>query len=89
MQHPITTRAFLEWARKKPADEKYSYDDPTNCAIAQYLKSCGFTKVYVGGSDYNCDGRGYAPLPPGWSDAAINNPYTFGALADRLEALVT
>lgn len=50
---------FLEFAKSKPADERYEYLSNGNCAFAQFLKSVGYERISVGG--YN-----FAGIAPGF-----------------------
>lgn len=68
-------REFLEFCREKPADEKYQPWDSRRCALAKF----GFTAI----ASSNLDDFG---IPGEIYSAAIGpTPYTFGALADRVE----
>lgn len=77
MTTEFDTCAFLEFCRSKPADEEYDMTDSAVCALAQF----GFPGVdeFV---------RPEAGIPPEVYSATVwCDPYTFGALADRLEKL--
>ena len=52
----VSFEAFKAFCASK-GNERYSYIDNTNCAFAQYLKSCGHPYPNVGGDDYNLDHR--------------------------------
>lgn len=67
-------RAFCE---NKPADEEYCYTSSMDCAIVQYTRSRG-QKYDVIASTFD--------MPP-HECAAIERPWTFGALAQRLREL--
>lgn len=73
----------LEWARTKPAEERYSYCDSTRCALAQFGKATGRPEL-TGPSgtaflEAHDELRG-AFCGPGQD--------TFGRLVRELEALV-
>lgn len=75
---------FTAWVATKPMDETYSYIDPANCALAQYLQSRGvtFPRNMVSGTPM----RELHPLlPSALNDGAYRS--TFGSLRDRLLAL--
>lgn len=44
-----TEAGFAAFARGKPGDETYEYINNQNCLIAQYLKSLGYTEIWVTG----------------------------------------
>jgi hypothetical protein len=81
---------FLDWARRKPAGERYDYNDIANCAMCQFLRETGraleprvsstWRERYVPNSR--------RPLPPKLDNALASlGGWTFGALVKRLEAL--
>jgi hypothetical protein len=80
----FTVAEFLDWARRKPADEGYCYIDSSSCALAQFGRDTGRPEL-VGffGTRFLWK---HLPLRD-----AINpedcSPHTFGALVQRLEAL--
>jgi hypothetical protein len=91
----FTIADVLQWARTKPADEVYNFGSCGNCAFAQFLIASGHAQQpVVGGriADKGLvwfDGKGgthYAPTEIG--EAVVGLPRNFGALADRLEALL-
>lgn len=78
----FSVRDVLQWARTKPADERYRYSDVNNCAVAQF---CRHQSVPL-----------YGPARQRLEDAlapyVFDTPYydgwrEFGALVTRLEAL--
>lgn len=103
MASDFTIADVLAWARTKPADERYDYQDTGNCALCQFLKASGLAeRPYV--EMY------WADVPGGWRDRGasglsgypeVMEPalsgdgsfggnselWTFGALVERLEAL--
>lgn len=81
--------AVLEWARTKPADERYNYVSNCGCAVAQFLKDTGRCRdpMVLASAWYDrSDGyTGLHRLPLSVDYAASALPHTFGAFADRLE----
>jgi hypothetical protein len=41
MATDFTIADVLAWARTKPADARYDYGDPNNCALCQFLSDTG------------------------------------------------
>jgi hypothetical protein len=92
----IDTRDFAAWCRQQPQDQTYDYADPWSCALAQYLQhthpGCD---VSVNPLAFTVDGL--HTLYPREIDTAVGGyiqmtdgdpgTRTFGALAERLEAL--
>lgn len=75
----FTISDVLAWARTKPADERYDYNNVCNCALAQYAKArCGVAFV---------DGRSEAERYHNLGRHLIAEPWTFGGLVKRLETL--
>lgn len=70
---------FAAFARAR-GDEKYGFHDPSNCAVAQF----GYPDIYSTGHDTD----GVQRVPVSVMDAACGHPWTWPALADRLEALL-
>jgi hypothetical protein len=75
-----------DWARTKPADDKYDYGSNDDCALCQFLREGGFAKQPRVGGDYWKEGLGGArnAFSEKLELALASGPYTFGALADRL-----
>lgn len=75
------SQQFLTWCRGKPADEAYCYfavaRNGGGCAIIQFCVEHGIP--IEAELDMDCHRH-----PAGL--AAASRPWTFGALADRLEA---
>jgi hypothetical protein len=46
VKSPKTPR-FIRWLEKQPADKKYDYSNPFNCAYARYLRSYGVIGMVV------------------------------------------
>ena len=71
---------FLTFCRSKPADEAYNFYalsyNSKGCAVTQFTATLG----HKAGSDLWCN------LHDRVEDLVVNRPWTFGALADRLEA---
>lgn len=73
------TQDFLKFCRSKPAYEAYNPSNSNSCALAQFGKPLL--------SHYTCTRYG---VPLQVYEAAVHGkgPFTFGALAKRLEALL-
>lgn len=72
---------FAEFCRGKPAAEHYDFLSPKVCAVAQF----GYPDLY----DTGCAEQGGEQVAPEIAmDAACKMPWTWGSLADRLEALI-
>ena len=67
---------FETWVRNRPADEEYNYWDTLNCACGQFAETLG--------ASHDSDLR--LKIEGRFSRFAAEHPWTFGALADRLEA---
>lgn len=88
MRHPLSLEAFTDWLATMPADETYQYCYNGSCAIAQYLRACGFRNAYV--DPFNWSERPGGPtkrLPHHWNDIAWTEPWTFGAALSRAREL--
>jgi hypothetical protein len=96
----FTVAEFLAWVRTKPADERYEYCDPGNCALCGFLRETGRAKE-PRVSPYLSDWDPTAGWRENGEDYSARRPYpiileselsacddTFGALAARLEAIV-
>jgi hypothetical protein len=68
---------FLDWARRKPADEEYNYWDTCGCACGQFARDLGFAQESA--ERYRIEVM--------FTSYAQPHPRTFGALVKRLEAL--
>lgn len=80
---------FAVFCRGK-GDERYDYDDSVGCAVWQFLNDTGRSNGEAIGNLFyiNQHGKRMCRIPQGVSRAADSHPYTFSALADRLEALI-
>lgn len=84
---------FLDFARSKPADESYVYTSCVGCAFAQFLREHGYAKEPSTSRDGWHDRaterlRDQRPQPfP--DDVLVDEPWTFGALASRLETALS
>lgn len=87
-------RLFWNWLSKQPRTKTFSYNSPTDCLIANYLKACGFSYVSVGEAEFSVTGRGRdEQLPEVLDDIARLGkkwdrrwwPDTYGAAADYTE----
>ena len=77
-----------DWARSKPADETYVFSDCTDCALGQFLKETGMMALpIVGPTAWTGPGdEPWHPISGLLASALVDEPATFGALADRLSA---
>lgn len=82
------SHAILEWARSKPAGERYDYCSNGNCAIAQFLRETGRAKQPMVGFNDWCEGLWGVEhfFDRRIAEAAERRPETFGAFAARLES---
>lgn len=69
------TQQFIAFCRSKPADEEYDFWDCEHCAVYQFL----------GQSFGSISSQMYLRVSAATYEAAAYEPYTFGALTDRLE----
>lgn len=103
MASDFTVADVLAWARTKPADEVYYYQDSFDCALCRFLKNTGRAsapQVSPHGTDdggfwRDADGERHAypkELEPALASQRpiyedLWGEETFGALVKRLEAL--
>ena len=79
----ITLQDFRAWVVTKPPEEQYIYMSLSNCPVAQYLRSRGWTNINVGATRYIVDGLRFSLLDE--IDIATRRlPHTFGDLQNRL-----
>jgi hypothetical protein len=69
-------------------DEAYSYYNARNCACGQFLKSREPAFFCTGGPWWYDNKNEAHDLPEGLAAATAQLPFTFSALATRLEALL-
>lgn len=91
-QPDFTISDVLAWARTKPADERYDYDDVANCAMCQFLRDTGrASDPNVGSLTWddldNLETLDSVPFDPRLDKVVKHGSHTFGALVTRLEAL--
>jgi hypothetical protein len=81
-------REFRDWAGKQPADKPYCYTDAKNCAVSQFGRDTGREHlINLWPSELRDYGIADAVNPlVAVSEQA--KAWTFGALVDRLEALI-
>jgi hypothetical protein len=93
-RHSLKDLAFIaEFAAfcRGKGEEGYSYFDGNNCALCQYLRHAGLaSSPTVGGDTWADVGElwGAHHIQEDVADELTKEPYTFSALADRLEALL-
>ena len=93
----FTVAEFLDWVRTKPADERYPYDDPDNCALCIFLRETLRAEApsvapHIGSSPgFWNDGSGERRPYPAEIEPALEDPisrdWTWGSLALRLKGL--
>lgn len=76
----FTVAEIAAFARSKPADETYCFTDADHCAVAQFGRATGRNSLVGDRAALSC--------PFGIFYAAGSDPFTFGAFAERLEALL-
>jgi hypothetical protein len=79
-----TLADLIAWLRTKPADEKYAYEDPRECLLAQYYMARGY-RVIVG-SPTLILGPSHR-LPWCFNMIAQDHPRTYGGAIARAEAV--
>lgn len=82
------TDQFLTFCRSKPADEGYDYIHNDECAFGLFLTASGYSERPMVASDGWRDNAGVDHPLPFDDDILSEEPWTFGALADRLEAAI-
>lgn len=87
MLHPLSNESLKNWLKKQSGE--YTYSNPWNCLLAQYLKSVGFSDVSVGAYVFMFTSLWVRKkdLPPGWDKISSTRPHTFEAALERLEKL--
>jgi hypothetical protein len=92
MANDFTVADVLAWARTKPANEQYCYDDNGYCAIARFLKETGRAREPGVGSltwvDWAEPPHISHPLSRELNRAVLARPWAFDALVSRLEAII-
>jgi len=77
--HP-SLEGFRDWLRTKPPTERYRYTNDRVCAISQYYQSLGLRYTFrVSNTPSNFDMGDIGSI------AARDEPWTFGAAAERLQ----
>jgi hypothetical protein len=79
----FTIAEFLDWARRKPANERYDYCDSSVCALAQFGLETGRGHLVEASGTAFLNRLENRRL----HEAVLRQPETFGALVTRLEAL--
>lgn len=76
MRNPLTVEAFAAFCEGKPADEAYDYCMASSCAVAQFLQAVGVQNFTLMSNE----------IPGAFQGPVTAEPWTFGALAERLRA---
>lgn len=81
----MSVRSLIAWLERQPADKEYCYLDHGHCLIGDYLRSCGFSDIWVGGFTYRHSGTAgeRRRLPDAFEDVAADFPRTYGAALER------
>jgi hypothetical protein len=74
----ISLAALTAWLALQPADQKYDANQINDCALAQYVQSCGVAR-----KDSYVD----VPLNGMLCEIAFTTPWTFGAALKRARKL--
>ena len=91
-QEEIQVKSFdqqvADWARTKPADETYDYEDPFGCAMCLFLIDQGITETprVIPGAWRSHWKDDWIEFSERVQNALSGRPFTFGALADRLSS---
>lgn len=72
---------FVDWVKQQPTDEEYDYWDSRKCACGRFCESTGLDWL---GDDAANNAR--CRIEPDLRLHLIAWPWSFGALAQRLEA---
>lgn len=86
-------RAFLAFAKSKPAEEPYDYVGKTGpCAFKQFLQHCGYAFVEVLPGRYSIGSDQGIPMPEGveyavFGSKGVASEWTWGQVVQRLEEL--
>lgn len=75
---------FADWVREQPAELGYEYFSNKGCAIFLFLKAAQYPVESVGGVSWTDKKGARHELPFEMYRAASTDPFTYGALADRL-----
>ena len=85
------THQVLDWVRSQPPEKKYDYyegdtSEGEGCALCQFLVANGYARnPVVGGFRWLDESDGVEhPYTGEFADALGEQPWTFGALAERL-----
>lgn len=75
---------FLPWVRAQESEEEYNFGNIYNCPLAQYGRHLFPATVIIAGPNYIR--VNHEILGARFNDITLSElPWTFGALADRLE----
>lgn len=95
---PFSNEAFLDWLQRQPPDGHYWFLSNSNCAIAQYLHSLGFSEARVSGWTWreHMYARTKHRIPRIWNRALNTGRKSewfgfrgrFGLAAERLKRLM-
>lgn len=78
----FTVKNFIEWLEKQPAEKRYDWTSPLDCALGQWCRSKGMKPASVKKKsiELGCDDIFY--------DIALRGyPYTFGVALENAKAI--
>src|SRR5712671_6261097 len=93
----LTIPMFLAWAKTQPTSEKYDHSNPYGCPIHTFLRREGGVRCplvvltdYFKTEEVSGDAYVQYPIPSALNSALSNEEQhrTYGALVERLEAIV-
>lgn len=85
---PLDPSTLVLWLERQPAAQRYDYNAPCGCLLAQYFGEHGMNDPII---STVCISSGYTrdpvrDLPPAFNRIAAQRPWTFGAAAKRARA---
>lgn len=84
MKHIFSQDSITDWFSQHSADKEYRYDTRFECPFAQYLDAHGIRHQGVGSMYWNDEAGKAHAIPPAVANALLLEPWTFGALVERL-----
>lgn len=84
IQYVLTVSRFKQWLDTQPQEGRYNYGECWNCALAQYLKACGFTEVVVHARGISVNHK-WLLLPKDLNAIVEHGDHSYGAASKRAE----
>ena len=77
---------FADWVKLQPADAEYDYTDNCGCALYLFLHEAGYNPASVAPRFWRAKSAPHEAIrfAPRLEEAVFLEPWTFGALAERL-----